>query len=254
MSIATLSMYDWPETKQALDRFWTSVAKHLKQYGISPPYTLTRIEHPSTLWTHPDLLVGQTCGWPYANTLRGKAIPFARFVYDISRCPSGHYNSVYIGRKAEDSRFLESAEALLSAEKIAINGNDSQSGFHVFREITGEYSCNTIPEEKRLITGAHRNSVIAVAEGKAEIAAIDGVSFELAKRHEPEAASKVVVIGHSQPKPGLPLITSLQHEAEASRLFSALEKSVFDLSTAEREQLLITGLMAAEDQEYDVFL
>ena len=226
----------------------------LEKAGINSPSALARVEHPSRLWLQPELLVGQTCGWPYANRLRGKVVPFARFVYDLPRGDAGHYYSVYIGRSQDDAKYLESREALLGVNQIAINGDDSQSGFHVFREILGNYPENLIPADKRHITGAHRNSVKAIANGTAEIAAIDAIAFELAKRHDPETVSKIQVIGYSNPLPGLPLITSLENAEHIPALYDSFKAAIDGLSSQTKDELLIKDIIPATDGDYEVFL
>ena len=40
---------------------------------------------------------------------------------------------------------------------------------------------------ERIETGAHRASIVAVAEGRADVCAIDCRSWHMAKRHEPRA-------------------------------------------------------------------
>lgn len=252
--IASLPMYDWPEVSGAFDRLWTEISHQLSAVNLGAPEILTRVEHPSRLWTNENLIIGQTCGWPYANTLRGKAIPFARFHHDLHDCPPGNYHSVYIGQSPDDAKYLADKDALLKAGKIAINGNDSQSGFQVFREITGEGSSSTIPESMRYISGAHRNSIKAVAEGAAKIAAIDAVAFELAKRHDPGQAKNVTVIGRSSPLPGLPLITSVKHADDAEKLFHAVSAAVDNLDAETKDTLLVKGVVPARDEEYKVFL
>jgi len=247
-------MYDWPETANSMNNLWSLIADNLRSDGINTPHKLSRPEHPSKLWTKPELLIGQTCGWPYANILRGKVIPFARFDYDLADCSNGYYNSVYIGRTETDTQYLAGKSALLRSEKIAINSDDSQSGFQVFREITGEYSRSAIPDDIRVISGAHRNSVKMVAASKANIAAIDAVAFELAKQHEKKAASKVKIIGRSMPLPGLPLITSLKNEKIVPYLYEAISSAISSLSSEDKSALKIRNIVSAHDDEYDVFL
>ena len=251
--VATLSMYDWPETAPYLDRLWHGIAKNLIAAGINAPSNLNRDREPSDLWTSPELLIGQTCGWPYANHLRGKVVPFARFDHGITGCPPGHYNSVFVGRNKAAEHLLKDQESLMLAERIAINGDDSQSGFHVWQEITGGTSQDMLPHAKRLITGSHRNSVLAVAQGDAEVAAIDAIAFELAGRHEQVAASSVCVIGRSKPKPGLPLITSPARKNQIPALYEAIETAIREVDTEVTEALLIQGLVPASDTEYDQF-
>jgi len=247
-------MYDWPETAAALDRLWTLVHHELARRNLNAPEVLTRGTDVYDLWTDPQLLAAQTCGWPYANRLRGQVIPFARFAYDLPECKNGYYHSVYIGSSKTDAAFLENRDSLLRADRIAINGEDSQSGFHVLREITGQPSPDAIPVHKRLITGSHRHSVRAVAEGRAQIAAIDGVAFALACRHDPKVAARVSVIGHSKPVPGLPLVTAINNKQQATILYDSFVAGVAKLDDAGRESLLLKGVVSAHDEEYDGFL
>lgn len=251
--LATLSMYEWPETKSALDRFWQLIAKHLHENGITAPANLIRTDKIHTLWNDENLLIGQTCGWPYANLLRSKVTPFARFDYGLPDCSPGNYYSVYIGQEPKDARFLESIDAIQVAEAIAINGADSQSGFHVFAEIIGKPVAEKIPANLQVISGSHRNSVTAVALGKARIAAIDAVSFELSRTYDPASSRKVSVIGKSNPVPGLPLITANKHKEKIPHLFKAISDAVSQLSKADRQTLMIRNVVPANDSDYDVF-
>lgn len=251
--LASLSMYDWPETAHALDVLWSHIHNQLTQREIHSPPRLERNAHPAALWSEPELVIGQTCGWPYANYLKEQVVPFARFHYDLPDCPAGHYNSIYIGHDDDDFDHLESPQAFDFVEKIAMNSDDSQSGFHVFAEITGKPAEECIAKEKRVLTGAHRNSISAVANGDANIAAIDAVAFELAKHYEPEPISKIVVLRNSKPTPGLPLITSKDNEHLAPLLYEAVEAALSDTPEDILETLLIKGLVKARPSDYDEF-
>ena len=250
---ASLSMYDWPETAHAIDVLWSHIQNQLTLKNIAAPIKLDRNEHPAALWSKPELIIGQTCGWPYANYLKEQVVPFARFDYNLPGCPAGYYNSVYIGHDDDDFDHLASPQAFEFVEKIAMNSDDSQSGFHVFAEITGKPAEEAIAKEKRIVTGAHRNSVSAVANGDANIAAIDAVAFELAKHYEPEVVSRIVVLGASKPTPGLPLITSKDNEHLVSQLFEAVEKALEETPEDVLQTLLIKGVVKAEPSDYDGF-
>ena len=251
--IASLSMYDWPETGHALDVLWSNIQNQLTLQDIQAPVSLDRNNHPAALWSKPELLIGQTCGWPYANYLKEQVIPFARFHYDLPDCPPGHYNSVYIGHDDDDFDHLASPAAFQFVEKIAMNSDDSQSGFHVFSEITGEPAEKSIVKEKRIVTGAHRNSISAIANGDANIAAIDAVAFELAKHYEPEMVSKIIVLRNSKPLPGLPLITSKDNQHLAPLLFEAVKTAIEETAIDVLETLLIKGVVKAKPSDYDAF-
>lgn len=245
-------MYDWPETSASIDRLWELIAANLNEAGIDAPVSLFRGDGIGDTWTDPNLIIGQTCGWPYINRLRGKAVPFARFTYDLPNCPAGDYYSVYIGQSEGDSKFLKDRQTISSAGKIAVNGDDSQSGFRVYREITIDAPADALPKEILLVTGSHRNSVKAVAEGKANIAAIDGIAFELSKQHDKHLTDNVTVIGHSNPVPGLPLITSLDNADKVPLLYKAVDNAVKNLNLEDKNTLFINGMVAAHDSDYEI--
>ncbi|MDJ0614511.1 MAG: PhnD/SsuA/transferrin family substrate-binding protein [Rhizobiaceae bacterium] len=251
--IATLSMYDWPETRPALERFWNLIAKELENAGLPSPKQLNNSEEQMPLWQSPDLIVGQTCGWPYANHLRGTAIPFARFDHGLDECPPGTYRSVFIGQSLADKLYLESPEALAACPMIAINGEDSQSGFHVFSEVAGQQPAALLSHNKLLHTGSHRASILAVAKKEAQIAAIDAVAFELAKKHEPRAVQNISIVGHSRPKPSLPLITSKHYSEDKITLLNAVSRACELLGQKDRNTLCIEQVISAEDKDYLIF-
>ena len=62
---------------------------------------------------------------------------------------------------------------------------------------------------ERIETGAHRQSIIAVAEGLADVCTIDCRSWHMAVLHEPKA-ELVQVVGWTARRKGLPMITSLR--------------------------------------------
>ena len=59
-----------------------------------------------------------------------------------------------------------------------------------------------------VVTGSHEGSVAAVAEGRADLAAIDCVSFALLARGRPELIERVAVVAESPRSPSLPFIAS----------------------------------------------
>jgi ABC-type phosphate/phosphonate transport system substrate-binding protein len=58
-----------------------------------------------------------------------------------------------------------------------------------------------------LVTGAHVHSVAAVADRRADLACIDGVTWRLLQRHRPAAVAPLAVVGHGPLIPCLPLVT-----------------------------------------------
>jgi hypothetical protein len=70
-NIASLPMYDLPEIRTATDQWWKRLADALRQEGIDGvPDALWRGDDYRMPWTHPDLLLSQTCGYPLTHELR----------------------------------------------------------------------------------------------------------------------------------------------------------------------------------------
>jgi ABC-type phosphate/phosphonate transport system substrate-binding protein len=76
-------------------------------------------------------------------------------------------------------------------------------------------------------TGSHLRSLRMIAEGDADVAAIDCVTFALTQDHLPDLAKRVHVIGVTASAPGLPLIASRALGPEPlSRMRDALDAAL----------------------------
>jgi hypothetical protein len=80
--IAALPMYDRPEMRAANDRFWQAIRDRL---GDGPPH-LTRDRDPWDIWQAPDLLLAQTCGFPYRARLHGRIYLVGTPDYGVEGC------------------------------------------------------------------------------------------------------------------------------------------------------------------------
>lgn len=250
--IAALDMYCWPENRSHWEALWAKIALNLKQQAIEAPDALTFAQDPWPVWQSPDLLLGHTCGWPFVSRLKQNVELVGLFDFALANCKPGHYNSVIIGRKKllpdQTVRNL-----IFDAElAVAVNGLDSQSGFRAFREIVEGDPSERIPREQIVLSGSHRNSIIAVANGDADLAAIDAVTWEMAKCYEP-AANDVHVIAKTQPVPGLPLITATGNHSVIPTLqtavISALNTGLFGDDKPQP-----VGLVDVSAVDYDVLL
>ncbi|MCC5984083.1 MAG: PhnD/SsuA/transferrin family substrate-binding protein [Rhodobacteraceae bacterium] len=206
-ALATLPMYDWPEDRARVDRF------HARLRALVPdlPAALTRPETAAqlhALWRNPALLLGQTCWGPMGAGLAAHVHVLAQPAYDdVPGGRGARYRSALVMRTgtpcpvpAHDGPALPPDLRTLRA---AINAPESLSGCLALARDAA------LPDlsEAALVTGSHRASVRAVAEGAADVAAIDCRSWALALRHEP-AARALTVTGWTALRPGLPFITA----------------------------------------------
>ena len=248
MTIVALPMYDWPEARADTDAEWQALRARLLAAGIEAPETLTRrnADLPAvsggirdregrpiapdpaalppdafdfqTLWKHPDLLLAQTCWGPMEKGLESHVVLVGQPSYDgIEGGQGALYSSAILMRRGGSESNVQSpadGHAMLTLDlfrdkRLAYNSPDSMSGIIALAgdlEAAGE---SLEMFSGRIETGAHRASIVAVAEGRADVCAVDCRSWHLARRHEPRAAD-VAVVGWTARRKGLPFITSLR--------------------------------------------
>lgn len=240
--VATLPMYDWPERRAETDARWARLREALRGEGFDAPIELSREAALSDLWLSPDLLIGETCSQPLATFLAGRVRYIATPVHDAPGCGRGTYRSAIVRRKPDqdmpvhDMPVPETDAAVIPedvlAGRFAANEASSMSGYATLAYDCAERGLDMPSEDDILWTGAHRESIRAVADGRADYAVIDCCSWRLARQYEP-AAEKLRVAGWASSRPGLPLITSLemsddQVERMRRAVFTAMEAVVLD--------------------------
>src|SRR5687768_6438930 len=101
----------------------------------------------------------------------------------------------------------------MRGKRLAFNVLDSMSGLIALSRDLESLGANIGIFGARIMTGSHRASIVAVAEARADICAVDCRSWDIARRHEPAAAA-VRVVGWTGMRKGLPMIAS-RHLAPA---------------------------------------
>ena len=238
--IASLPMYDWPEVRQATDAWWAGLARHLRAEGFDAPDRLTRSPSPGSLWRRPDLLLSQTCGYPLTHEFKGELEVLATPAYDVEGCSGPLYSSVIV---VHGDSGVSRPEDLRDAT-AAYSAADSLSGHLALKCVFAPLGNGGRFFGRTLESGGHLNSMKLVQERKVDVAAIDCVSFALARRARPELAAGLAVIGHGPAAPALPYVTAAGRPAdEMARLKRALAATAADPALAgAREPLFIAGL------------
>ncbi|WP_348539114.1 PhnD/SsuA/transferrin family substrate-binding protein [Ruegeria sp. R8_1] len=233
--IAALGMYDLPSLRPANDRYWSLIRSALG-YG---PVELTRVAEPWDIWLNPDLLFAQTCGMPFRTRLYGHVQLVGTPDYGLSGCPPGHYRSVFVAR-ARDSRGL----ADLSRGTFAYNEATSQSGWAgplVHLERMG------LCPLSGLETGSHAMSARAVAEGDADFAALDALTWLMLKEHT-KLGTELRDVDATEPTPALPYVTSGTQDATA--VAKAVRHAINALPPRDRNALHLLDLITIPAQDY----
>lgn len=239
--IACLPMYDRPENAAAHDALWAAIRDQLRARGIAAPENLSRDLSPIESWGHPDLLLGQICNLPYRARFR-QLIRLGCIDYGLPETPAGQYYSVLVVRRDEANLSLDHA----LTRSLAYNDAMSHSGWGSILAYAQGLGVTLSPA---LQTGAHVESVRAVASGKADLAAIDAISWRMFERWEP-AAQRLVVIARTDPSPGMSLVTN--HGEDAATIRDALYSAIRDMAPEMRAVLGVNGLFDMPDSAYDL--
>jgi hypothetical protein len=218
--IAALPMYDWPQQRQQVDALWSELRARLP--GLPLPADLTRGRDLFDLWRDPSLILSQTCWGPLSLGLSAHLRVLAQ--PDYGDVPGGRgplYRSAVVARGGVAVAVPRGPGAALPAlcGRLAFNARDSLSGWLSLVADAGDPETWAAGLTE---TGSHLASVRAVAQGRADLAAIDCRSWALARAHEP-CARDLVVIGWTAERPGLPYVTArATDEATAQQLAAAL--------------------------------
>ncbi len=199
--VASLGMYDYPVVAEANRRLWTAIGAYLRAAGVKAPAELDPAE-PREVWADPRLLFGQTCGYPFTTALRGRVTLIATPIYSFEGCDGPNHCSFVVASAKSRGRSL----AGFAGTRAALNARDSNSGMNLFRALLAPIARGRPIFSEVVVTGSHAASLAAVAQGAADIAAIDCVSYGLLKQSRPELFDGVAVIGRTQSTPGLPFV------------------------------------------------
>ena len=240
--IASLPMYDRPYTRAAHDALWDLIRDGLRANGIDAPETLDRDTDHLAGWARADLVLGQICNLPYRAKFRDKVTVIGAADYDLPDCPPGHYNSVFVVHKDATGRTPQD----FATSRFAANALMSHSGYGApMAWAAANGVCFAAP----IITGAHDRSVQMVADGRADIAAIDAQTWRvLAQDFAP--TRKLRVLGTTQSSPGMTFITrSGQNPAP---YFCAIQTAIAALPAKHAEILGLRGIVTLPQADYDL--
>ena len=239
--IASLGMYDFGAAQAANDRLWTLIRAGLQGRGVDAPPALTRGEHAYwDAWQASDLILSQTCGYPFRARLHGRVTYVGTPDYGLEGCAPGYYRSVFVAR-ADDPRVTI---ADFGGASFAYNEPLSQSGWAAPQSHAARAGLSLPP---RLQTGGHRLSAAAVADGHAEVAALDAVTFALLQENDP-VVRRLKVVGMTEPTPGLPYITATGRDP--APIFDAVSEAIAALDPADRATLHIKGIVRIPVADY----
>ncbi len=249
--VASFPMFDLDELRPHHDALWAAIAHELRLRQIEAPTSLSRPEVPlSRHWRRPELLLSQTCGFPYAAYYRPQLALIGTFHYDLPVDDgAGFYRSLLVARRS-DHRVLANPLATdlrgFSGATVAINNRDSLSGC-VSLGVT-LLDCGVEHVGDVIVTGAHVDSLGEMQAGRVDLAIIDALTFALLSDVRPSAVDGVTVIGSGPRIPCTPLVTGHARLVEPIR--DALPAALRRVESETLRALRIRAFVAHADDVY----
>ncbi|CAB3756245.1 phosphate ABC transporter substrate-binding protein [Burkholderia sp. MSh2] len=203
------------------------------------------------LWRRGDLLLSQTCGYPYRMLgLRDDVRLIATPCFDADGCRGALYSSVLVvsaRAHAGGATTLAACRGL----RAAFNGDDSHSGMNALRHAVAPHARDGRFFGSVAALGSHLNVLRALASGEADCAAIDCVTFAYVRDELPGLLQDIRVVGLTAAAPGLPFIASRALDgAQLAALRDALDRAV--AADAERARVLrLKGFERLSPADYD---
>ncbi len=238
--IASLPMYARPELRAAHDAFWGLIRDELRARGVLAPYALDHTSGVWEAWQSPQLCLSQTCNFPYRARLHGSVTLIGAADYGLEGASPGHYYSQFVVRHEDTAKRPED----FATTRFAYNEGLSQSGWASPQNWAAAHDFE-FPAS--FASGAHLESARAVAEGRADIAAIDAVTWRLIQRYE-AFADALTTIGRTDESPGLSFIT--RPDQNPAPYFDALNAALAALPDPHKSALGIQAVVAIPASTY----
>jgi ABC-type phosphate/phosphonate transport system substrate-binding protein len=238
--LASLPMYDLAEIREATDAFWSAVAQI---YGVKGE--LTREADWTAAWRTSDLLLSQTCGYPFTHDFKDVLTYVATPHYNADGCNGPHYCSVVYARQAAPLDTFRNKVA-------AFNTRDSMSGMLALQLVFSPLATQGRFFDRAVETGGHFASLQAVQAGEADVCAVDCVTVAYARRYRPSALEGVCEVARSPAVPALPYVT---RSGDAAGLYQALHETVRDRRYKDVcDTLLLNDVSRLSATHYDIIL
>ncbi|SER69976.1 PhnD/SsuA/transferrin family substrate-binding protein [Rhizobium sp. NFR03] len=248
--VASLAMYANPApVAAATAKLWDYLRDKLRAEGLAEvPQALSTLPYDEA-WLRPELLLAQTCGFPFVSRLRGKVRLVATPVYRYPGCDGPDMRSFLIVRSDSAATALID----LRGARAAVNQPDSNSGANLFRAMIAPLAIDGRFFGAFIETGSHVASIDAVREGAADIASIDCITYANILRFDPRRLSGIRVLGETVKGPGLPLITRLSaSDEEIALLRRVLDAAATDAALeGVRDHLGLVRFARLQDADYE---
>jgi ABC-type phosphate/phosphonate transport system substrate-binding protein len=196
--------------------------------------------------------ITQVCGYPLQTVHRGQFTLLGVPWYSLPGCEGpAHRSFIVVSAKSSVGRVED-----LRGRTFAVNSLDSNTGMNLPRHFFAKIAGGERFFERVIVTGSHRASMEAVVGGRADVAAIDCVTFGLHAEYDHTTTDGLRVLAHTSTSPSIPFVTSRE---TASETVEALRRALRTFSrradfASVRRALRIERIEAVSDADYAVLL
>ena len=235
-------------------QLFTSVAQRAAEIAetAETAETLDIIDYPAPaplrdLWNRPDKGAVFMCGLPYSRAVPRPHLLAAPVPSPAQFRGRPEYWSEFVVRAESDERTLSDT----FGGRIALTSVESQSGFAApLRHLRAAGSERPLFAALIAPQVTPQGALAAVADGLADVAAIDSYTMQLLRRHDPQRVSRVRVIDRTEPRPIPPLVAARPLPALAAAFLSAHEPD--SLSMAAMADLLLERFVLPSPAGYAI--
>lgn len=240
-----LPMY-WSCAPQEHRQLLLAILEGLRAHGWDDPVEL--VEQPDQLenfWRDDRLLLGQACGYPLMTSLHNKVRLIGTPAYDFEGCEQHRYCSFIVVSGTSAASGLADLRGL----RAVFNQPHSQSGMNALRHAVAPFAGKGRFFSCVAESGSHRASLQQLAEGDADVAAVDCVTYGYLSQHEPQTVAGLRVLDRTGSVPGLPLITANSVGDDVFALLLRVVRQTLSTSPA-ATRLRLTGLAGTCPADY----
>jgi len=249
---AQLDWYLFENSAPVFSDLWVFVRSRLAEQGFAGNSSVCHLDETAlSLARTGQLALGQTCGLVYARQ-SGAFACLGSFITADSAVTAGCYRSLII-----TNRPMSMDELRAHAHKLraAINEPDSYSGrFALYSAFNSDFTAPPFVAE--MLTGAHAHTLCAVAEGRADIGAIDSLSWHMMHKCWPEMCARVHVAGYGREMPAPPLVcTAADDTGRLAAIVGTALRAAFDNAyiSDRLRSIGILGMTQLEEKAYRSF-
>jgi ABC-type phosphate/phosphonate transport system substrate-binding protein len=234
-------MYPFESVRWAWDALWDALRERVGWL----PATLAHSGDVQARWADRDCIVNHVCGWPLARWFADEHRVLGAFSLTIPEADGHRYRTSLVSPHDVALNDLVAADVHVVANSI-----DSLSGWISLLSATvGEH--DAWPGDVTF-TGAHVESLRALAAGEGDLASIDSWSLALIEPDRPELVAGLFRLGLGPwiPSPAI-TVRDTGPEPDAELLGEAFVDVLADEASAEiRRALLIDGFVRLTIDDY----